>query len=306
VGIGFPLLLALSLVVTSTAAGSDRRNQTDAASATTTTIEPVSVWRGPGPPCKVKLPEPPGVTAYGTFYTCPPKRVMIIGDSVSLSMGIEMELDEENWGIEADNVAILGCGFVIGMQVDQNDKFVNQNDACSTEYSTWRSDAESFKPDLVIVEMGWWDSMLHKYNGQVVQLGQTWYEGVVLARMKTLLSELAVDGSPPVDFLTVPWMDPPKWPNGEHNPGASTAAHDEINALLADAVKSDPSRATLINVSPYVTPEGRFQEYVDGRCRESDGVHMYVGVGLDFVLTHCGYELQKGVLTQVREQLAKK
>jgi hypothetical protein len=231
---------------------------------------------------------------------------MIVGDSVSLTMGIEMALDEENWGIETDNVAILGCGYVVGMQVDQNDKFVNQNDACSNEYGTWRSDAESFKPQVVIVEMGWWDSMLHKHDGEVVQLGQSWYDGVLLARMKTLLSALAVAGGPHVDFLTVPWMDPPKWPNGESNPGASPAAHDEINGLLADAVRSDPSRATLIDVSPYITPKGRYQEYFDGRCRETDGVHMYVGEGLDFVLTHCGYELQKGVFSEVRQQLENK
>jgi hypothetical protein len=308
--VGIPLaavlLLGASLLVATAASAAPHGASTRAAAGnTTTTTEPPSPWRGPGPPCKIRLPEPNGIVAYGTFYTCPPKRVLIIGDSVALTMGIEMVLDEENWGIVMDDQAILGCGFVTGMEIDyKGTGFGNMSSQCTNEYNTWKLAVESFKPQLVVVELGWWDSQEHLHDGQVVQLGNAWYDTALVGRMIALVKALAVAGSPPIDFLTVPWMDPPLWPGGVTNPAALPAAHDHINALLAEAVRATQPRTRLFDVSPYVTPAGHFELYVDnGQCRETDGVHMYVGVGLDFVLTPCGRALQKGLFTNIREQL---
>ena len=46
-------------------------------------------WKGNDPSCEVRLPVP-GFVVYGRFTTCPPKRVLLLGDSVALTMGIQM------------------------------------------------------------------------------------------------------------------------------------------------------------------------------------------------------------------------
>lgn len=273
---------------------------------TTTTTKPPTSWRGNDPPCKVRLPAPPGIVAYGTFYTCPPKRVLIIGDSVALTMGMELGIDEQNWGVLLDNQSILGCGFVTGFEVNFDGSFIQQDPQCATALATWQKDVESFKPQVVVVEMGWWDSMQHLVGGRVAQLGQTWYDWAVLDAMVATVRALHLHGSPRVILLTVPWMHPPKFPNGQSQPAASAAFHYKINALLAQAVKETPAISSLFSVSPSITPAGHFELYVGGaQCRRTDGVHLYVGHGLGPVSTPCGRALQRGLLSAIREYLAR-
>jgi hypothetical protein len=275
--------------------------------STTTTTEPPSAWRGNGPPCKVLLPAPGGFKVYGTFYTCPPKRVLIIGDSVSMTMGFQMAMDEENWGTVVDDGAILGCAFVLGYEVNGSGKFGNLNTACNNEVTTWQNDILSFKPQALVIELGWWDSMQHLINGKVWQLGETAYDDLVLSRMKSLINSLDVGTKPLVYLLTVPWMDPAPFSNRQHQIAATSAFHDEINNLLSQAAAANPTRVHVIDISPYITPSGHYQLNVDGQpCRTPDGVHLLVqpAGSSQWVSTPCGRALQKGALSIIRQALA--
>jgi hypothetical protein len=297
--------LALGLAALASAAPARASAGNTTASTTTSTTEPPSAWRGDQGPCQVLVP-PYSFKRYETFYTCPPKRVLVIGDSVALSMGFEMVLDQENWGtIVADN-AILGCGFLVGYPVWNQARWGDGNPQCKTELSSWASAVKSFQPQAVVVEMGWWDSMIHLVDGHSEQLGQTPYDTLLLDHMTALVKALDVGSKPFIYFLTVPWMDPAKFPNGQSQPAAAPAFHDKINYLLAQAVK-DTSRTALINVSPWITPGGKFQLYVDGaQCRTADGIHMYYELPgtTAWISTPCGRALQKGVLSIVRQGLA--
>src|SRR5271169_2940617 len=61
-------------------------------------------WKGHDPSCEVRLPIPLFVR-YARFTTCPPKRVLVLGDSVAITMGIQMNFDQENWGAIVDVAA---------------------------------------------------------------------------------------------------------------------------------------------------------------------------------------------------------
>lgn len=58
----------------------------------------------------------------------------------------------------------------------------------------------------------------------------------------------------------------------------------------------------FFDLSPYVTPLGHFQADVGGSiCRETDGVHFYVGPSLsDIVPTYCGERVQAALFTVLR------
>ena len=47
-------------------------------------------------------------SSYVTFHACPPKRVLLIGDSIAFTLGVGMMNREQNYGIEMANAAILG------------------------------------------------------------------------------------------------------------------------------------------------------------------------------------------------------
>ncbi len=257
-----------------------------------------SQWKGKSPGCSVQLPSSSGLKSYATFNTCPPKRVLLVGDSVALTMGIEMAWHEQNWGALVDDAALNGCGFITGGRLDVTGSFVAINSHCNTEGAQWVADVKSFKPQAIVIEMGWWDSQEHQVNGAVASLGQSGYDSELQQQMVGLVHLLQGATAAPIFLLSVPWMDPPAWPNGQTDPGASAADHTEINSLLATTAESAPS-VHFIDVSKYLTPSGQFEANVGGQpCRDSDGVH------LDYqVYTHCGAALAGGVLSTVRQAL---
>lgn len=57
--------------------------------------------------------------------------------------------------------------------------FAAGNPACNQAVATWVADERQFKPDAVLVEMGWWDSKPHLINGTIESLGQPEYDAMV-------------------------------------------------------------------------------------------------------------------------------
>ncbi len=168
-----------------------------------------SQWKGKSSGCSVQLPSSNGPKSYLTFNTCPPKRVLLVGDSVALTMGIEMAWHEQNWGTLVDDAALNGCGFVTGDRVDVTGSFLAMNAHCDTEGAQWVADVKSFKPQAIVIEMGWWDSQEHLINGAVASLGQSGYDAALQQQMVGLVQLLQGATAAPIFLLSVPWMDPP-------------------------------------------------------------------------------------------------
>jgi len=292
--------IALTIVVLQTT-GADAARPTDPVALVAAHTK--FPWKGHDHSCTVQVPTPGAVT-YAKYTTCPPKHVLIIGDSLALTMGLQMSMAQEDWGTLIDNVALDGCGFVTGYSIEHLGAYTPMNHSCDNEVATWASDARSFKAQAIVVELGWWDSFDHMINGSAATLLQPQYDDMVEQKILALIAGLRTASAAPIYFLSVPWMDPPET-NGQPEPAASAASHNEINALIEQAAKS--SRTThFVDVSPYITPAGSFQTNVDGGiCRNSDGVHLYYAPAgtLDYVHTRCGMALQRGVLSLIREDL---
>jgi len=251
--------------------------------------------------CRVPLPVPFSHAIYVTYHTCPPVRVMMIGDSVGQSLGFELSVHDESYGVEIDNVTLLGCGFIEAGEVGTAGSWSDMDPPCYSAYQTWERAAAGYRPQVVIVEMGWWDSMDHLINGQDVYLGEPSYDAYLVARMDALVDAVDKHGAKVV-FLSVPWMLPPPWPNGEEMPAALAPRHDLINTLLREAAAARPGKAYYFDIAPEVTPANHFQPDVGGSiCRTSDGIHFYWGTDIFRVVqTYCGAKLQSALLPYVR------
>ena len=263
-------------------------------------------WKGDSPACAVRLPIS-GFITYKVFTTCPPKRVLVIGDSIALTMGIQMSLDQENWGTLIFDASLNGCGFATGYSVDVLGNVTTMNPKCATELTYWTKTAHLFKPQAIIVELGWWDSFQHVINGQMTSLSQLPYDVMVEQRINGLITSLRSVSKAPIYFLSVPWMNPGSLPNGQPEPAASAASHDEINALIQATTHSSKT-IHFVDISPYITPSGKYESDVDGGvCRASDGVELYYSPPgpLRYVQTQCGKALQRGVLSIIREGLVR-
>ena len=261
-------------------------------------------WKGQGPSCAVRLPIY-GSISYKSFTTCPPKRVLLIGDSVALTMGIEMSINEENWGTLIENASVKDCGFVTGYSVVDLGNITVTNPKCADDLKVWTKDAHRFKPQAIVVEMGWWDSFQHLINGSVVSLSQLQYVALVEQQIHALINGLRSASAAPIYFLSVPWMNPGQLPNGQPEPAASATSHDDINSLIQTVAQSSDA-VHFVNVSPYISPFGEYEAQVGGgECRASDGIELYYTApgGLRYVQTPCGKSLQKGLLSTIRQGL---
>jgi hypothetical protein len=261
-------------------------------------------WKGQSPPCAVRLPTY-GAISYRSFTTCPPKHVLLIGDSVALSMGIEMSLNEENWGTLIQNASVKDCGFITQDSVQEQGNTTPTNPQCASSLTTWTKDARRFKPQAIVVEMGWWDSYGHLIDGKLASLNEPLYDSLVEFQIGSVIKQLRAVSKAPIYLLSVPLMSPPPLPNGQQEPAASTASNTEINTLL-QAASNTSTTVHFLNISPYITPSGQYEADVSGgQCRASDGVGLYYSKpgALQYVQTQCGKALQKGVLGTIRNAL---
>jgi hypothetical protein len=299
------LAIAVMAVGFQPAAGAFASSSHQVSARTRATTTPDYPWKGHHPPCAVRLPTY-GSINYKSFTTCPPKRVLLIGDSVALTMGIQMSLNQENWGALIENASLNQCGFVTGYSVEVNGTTTAMDPKCADEPMVWTKDAHRFKPDAIVVEMGWWDSLLHVINGTTASLSQPQYDTMVEHQVLGLIADLRSVSAAPIYLLSVPWMHPGPLPNGQQEPASTAAYHDKINSLIEAAAQTSKT-VHFVDISSYITPSGHYQRDVDrGNCRASDGIELYYSSpgALHYVQTLCGKALQRGVLSVIRQALA--
>jgi hypothetical protein len=297
------LAIALTFVVLQPASGAFASSSHPAHPAARTSAKTGFPWRGQHPACAIRLPIH-GSIVYKAFTTCPPKRVLLVGDSLAFTMGIQMSLNEENWGTLIFNGS-LNCGFVTGYSVEVLGQVTSMNPRCDHETTTWTKDAHLFRPNAIVVELGWWDSFQHLINGQITSLSQLTYDATVEQQIHGLIASLRSASRAPIYFLSVPWMNPGPLPNGQQEPAASAASHDAINTLIQDATRSSKA-VHFVDISPYITPSGRYETDVDGGpCRANDGIDLYYSApgAVHYVHTQCGKALQRGILSMIRRAL---
>ncbi len=251
-------------------------------------------WVGDQPACKVQLPL--SMPALGTFHTCPPVRVMMLGDSMGLTLAEGFISVQQEFGTMVADDAQLGCSFgVRGLGDWSGTGFEGEYVPCLTQFRTWQQKEAAFHPQALIVLMGYWDCFDREWNGQDVHIGEPAFDNYVWSRMVQFVQEDGVGGLPIV-LLTVPWVDPAPFADGSPPPAASALRHALINLMLARLAARFPTQVHLVDMDSYVSPGNHFDWEVNHHlCRWSDGVHFQ---------NYCGQLVGTHVLPLVRQLVA--
>jgi hypothetical protein len=228
------------------------------------------------------------------FATCPPKRVLVIGDSLAFTLGVGWMEDEQAYGVEVADAAILGCAFNNQGQLNSRGNWEKQYPGCPNALQEWAAEEHRFGTQAVVVELGYRDEFDWRWNGQAVHIGQASFDDYVRARIQQYVTVLGRNHTP-ILFLTVPWSNPPALPDGSPAPASSPARHAWINSALEAAAAADPSQVRVLNIDPLISPGNHYDGTVDGKLCRFDGVHFTV---------FCSRLLQPAVLTTVREMIA--
>ena len=228
-----------------------------------------------------------------TFQTCPPKRVLMVGDSLAFTLGVPWLGNEERYGVELADAALLGCAFTTQGELDVDGTWEAQSEGCPTAAEHWAAEASAMHAQEVVVELGYRDTLDWKIDGKVVHLGQPAFDASVQKQIDRFVQIMGADGRK-ILFLSIPYVDPPNLPNGSPAPAASPARHALINSMLEQAARRHPSTVSVLDIDQTVSPGNHYDAKVNGQLCRFDGVHFSA---------YCSELLEPRALGEVRKLL---
>jgi peptidoglycan/LPS O-acetylase OafA/YrhL len=227
----------------------------------------------------------PAATTTTRFETCPPKRALVIGDSIAFTIGVPLLYSEPRYGMATADAAILGCSFATRGEIDVNGTWEAVPKGCPNEIAAWQAQATAFGASAVIFELGYRDEFNFRWNGQLMHLGDPAFDQYVEARIRQFISVLGENGRRKLLFLSVPFVSPPPQANGSPAPQASTARRDEINRLITEAAAADHHDAAVLHIDRWLAPQGHYSTDVNGQLCRFDGIHVTIYCG-DLLAPH--------------------
>lgn len=210
-----------------------------------------------------------------TFHTCPPQRLMMIGDSIAFTLGVPIMNDEQSYGVELANAETLGCAFATRGELDVNGTWEQPLAGCQTALSTWVTDEDTFHPSEVVVEMGYRDEFDWSWGGVLEHLGDRAFDRYEQAQIERYVTVLGRGGTR-ILFLTVPYTHPPAQANGAPAMPASPSRHFDINWLLQHVAQQHPGQVSVLNLDQTISPGNQYNTSVDGQLCRFDGIHFTV------------------------------
>lgn len=226
-----------------------------------------------------------------TFHTCPPQRMMMIGDSIGFTMGVPILDDEQRYGVELANAETLGCAFATRGELNVNGTWESPQAGCQTALSTWVADENTFHPSEIIVEMGYRDEFDWSWGGTLEHLGNPAFDAYELRQIERYVAVLGRGGTK-ILFLTVPYTHPPAQADGAEAPAASPARHFDINWLLRHVAQQHPGQVGVLNVDQTISPQNQYTGGLDGQVCRFDGIHF---------TPFCAKLLEPRILTAARK-----
>jgi peptidoglycan/LPS O-acetylase OafA/YrhL len=203
-----------------------------------------------------------------------PVRVMIVGDSVALTLAWGAEDGNLPGTIAVDNRAILGCGIVEGFALPGG-RIDASAQKCGDWEAYWQSGAADRAPDIVLVMFGAWEVYDHKVGDDRLRSGTPELAGAIRDGLDAgIEAVLSVKPDVRFVFLGAPCMreDDPRLG------GAKSERNDPervawVNGVFEDYADDLGPRARFVDLGDLLCPGGEFRESLgDGELRP-DGKH---------------------------------
>jgi len=220
----------------------------------------------------------PMKTPGATVAVGPPVKVLWLGDSAALTLGIGMSQYQTSYGIASFDGGIVGCGITDGAEFQLKGIDAPMAPQCMNGPSRgmwpqlWLNDIDSYKPNVVIILAGRWEVANRTYEGQWTNIEDPTYAAYVKQQLQ-YATRLAGSGGAHVILMTAPCYDTGEQPNGDPWPEDSPSRLSIYNGIVRQVAATTPD-TSLINFNAMACPGGRYEEFMDGiQVRSSDGVH---------------------------------
>jgi peptidoglycan/LPS O-acetylase OafA/YrhL len=232
---------------------------------------------------------PPGVaTTTTTLAPSSPVRVLLLGDSIALTLGFGMASSDlqSKYNYVLSDDGILGCGVVMGPEVELMGVRAQTPSACNGSSVTpgevlkdqpwpyqWLNAMAVTHPNVVVLLAGRWEVVNREYNGQWTNILNPTFAAYVKHQLE-LTSALVTASGANMVFLTAPCTDEGEAPDGAPWPEDDPARITEYNKLVRQVAQEHPSTDSVVDLFAATCPGGKFSTDIDGKAvRRSDGVH---------------------------------
>ncbi|HUY86550.1 MAG TPA: SGNH/GDSL hydrolase family protein, partial [Acidimicrobiales bacterium] len=210
-----------------------------------------------------------------------PMRVLLVGDSVALTLGIGLSEGAAQRGIDFSDQATLGCGVAQGEPLEVSGQTWTAITASCNGSSTdlqwpliWADDVSSFNPDVVLLSVGRWEVVNRFHNGQWTNITNYSFQEYLANQLSEAIRVLSTDGAHVV-LVTSPYFQSGNY--AEDSP----ARVDEFNTILRKVATQYPSIVSVLDLNSQVDPNGRYASSIGNiQIRNSDGVHFTSAGGI--------------------------
>jgi len=214
--------------------------------------------------------------------------VVGVGDSLAFTLTADLSFDTPIGATVYDG-GILGCGIAQGEPIVDNGAYFPQIiPACSglpgpTPWETYyQRDVAQHAPTVVLLLLGYWESVWRVVDGQWQHIGQPAYDAYLRSQLVKAIDILTAGGAH-VALLTAPYVDQgPLVTQYPPPPGAPSGAEtvvtnqdiNEWNSLAESVATGWPTQVSIIHLHSKVDPGGQFAGSIDGlTIRAPDGIH---------------------------------
>ncbi|HWE65034.1 MAG TPA: acyltransferase family protein [Acidimicrobiales bacterium] len=227
-------------------------------------------------------------TAAGTPAAGPPVRVLLFGDSVALTLGegLANAADQAKYNYSLSDKGILGCGVVMGPEVElmgERDQTPGACDGSTYKPSTpagsqpwpyqWLSAMSETQPNVVVLLAGRWEVVDREYEGKWTNILSPTFAAYVKSQLEQTSNLVTASGAHMV-YLTAPCTDEGEQPDGAAWPEDSPARLAVYNKLVRQVAAEHPTTDSVVDLNAAACPGGHYSATVNGvTIRRDDGVH---------------------------------
>lgn len=218
---------------------------------------------------------PPGLTGDHQI------RVMLLGDSMSLTLGVGLKQDAAAWGADVLNKGAIGCDLIWNQTVNFQDQTTTAATGCKDWPTVWGNLIQQYHPDVVAILLGRFEYQNRLINGHWYTVGQAPWDRMITSAMERAIKLVSSDGAK-VAMLTLPYVTqttnaPDGQPWDVNQPSRTRA----WNADVRRAAAAYPGVATVVDLNRMIDPHDRYTSYIDGlRVRDYDNEHFSPAGGL--------------------------
>ena len=227
-------------------------------------------------------------------YARSPVRVLIVGDSVALTLGLGLYLGESPYHLNIYDEGILGCGVAVGPNYINHGVVTASGPPCTTDPSSyqcpvfagshfvpcqswtsaWSDWIKELRPNVVVLLAGRWE-MVDRIapSGQLTNILNPAYAQYIKQQLE-LAVHIATAGGAKLVLETSPCFSSGEQPDGAPWPEDSQGRLDAYNDLVRQVGEEFPASVTVQDLDAVVCPGGTYEADLHGvPIRTADGVH---------------------------------